>query len=117
MGSTGVIKVGEGPRTVDYRIQGAFRDNTDYVDTRRYMSGERFSSASALRRTIDTAAGGRFDILDFNDNGSSGYIMYTDADSSDGIAYDVHWQRDYSVTGSSTAIVITEFNELEEGEW
>lgn len=94
----------------------ALRDNTNSVDVYDVMQDSFFSNAAVLTATINRADGGRFDILGSRNNGDTGSILYTDSYGSEGDAYQVDWQRDYS-DPKRTRVQVTRFRHLQRGEW
>ena len=94
-----------------------YDDDINGVDSAMSMNGALFSSPDALYSTIQDADGGRYDILNYHDNDCySGDILYTDANSSDGVAFLAEWQRNYNAS-KKDAIEIISFQELQDGEW
>lgn len=108
-------KIGEGRRPAS-SMSEVIRDNTNSVDVHDVMQDAYFSNAAVLVATINKADGGRFDILDNRNNGETGSILYTDSYGSEGDAYEVSWQRDYS-DPERKRIQVVRFRHLMEGEW
>lgn len=93
------------------------KDNRNLdVDSGFVMRNAKFTSAFNLISIIRVSQDHRFDILDNVDNESYGTILYTDGYGSDGVAYEVKWQKTYNPENPQE-VYVYEFNELEEGEW
>ena len=92
-------------------------DNTNSVDSSFVMDGALFKNPISLYKTIKKADGGRFDVLDWKKTNYHCSILYTDAEASDGIAYQVKAEK-YLPAGE-TAIRVVEFKILDQndGEW
>lgn len=108
-------KIGEGRRSTT-SMSEVIKDRTNSVDNYDVMQDAYFSNAAVLVATINKADGGRFDILSTRNNGDTGSILYTDSYGSEGDAYEVSWQRDFSDPKRSR-IQVVRFRHLQEGEW
>lgn len=119
MGSVGANRSGGGVNNTEVNPNNpnmVFRDNTNGVDVRTVMENAYFKNAATLVATISKADNGRFDIVNRTNNGDSGSVAYMDMESSDGVTYEVKWQRDYS-DPERKRIMITSYREYEEGEY
>ena len=90
------------------------RNNLDFSSTWKDAT---FPSPQALSATVRTGDDGRFDILDNRGDDYSGSILFVDSYGSDGRAYEVSYQKDYSNGASPRGIRVIDFKEYEDGEW
>ena len=120
MGSTGASRGSSGsltgPQGLNTIRNSQLRDRTNSVDSAEVMRDAYFSNAAVLVATINSADGGRFDILNRDNNGDTGSILYTDSYGDEGDAYEIQWQRDYS-DPERRRIQVVRFRHLQEGEW
>ncbi len=88
------------------------------LDSSMGWNDAQFNSPTALRATINKGDDGRYDILDMRGDEYSGSILFTDSYGSDGMAYEVSWNKDYTSSARGPkGIRVKSFRELEEGEW
>lgn len=109
-----------GPRTTttnENKDTRQYKSGTNNIDYSGTMRNAYFKSVGDLLSTIHRAESKRFDILDRRGDSYSGSFMYTDKYASDGIAYEVRYQRSYANPANPSEIQIIDFREYEEGEW
>ena len=113
VGNTGSLTGNAGLNTIR---NSQLRDRTNGVDSYDVMQGAYFSNAAVLAATIARAENGGFDILNNDNRGDYGSILYTWNRGDEGDAYEVNWERDYE-DPERRRVRVTRFRHLENGEW
>lgn len=104
----------------DYiRTTDRYSDNMVGLDYSGNWRDAIFSSPGALLRTVNRGDDRRYDILDNNrwGDGDGGSIAFIDKYGSDGIVYEVRWQKSYANKKNPGEIRVISFKEYEEDEY
>ena len=94
-----------------------YRSRTNSVDSEQVMLNSYFKNAADLNATIAAAESRGFDILNNDNSGDYGTILYTWSYGNEGDAYEVYWERTYANPANPNEVQVRRFRHYEEGEW